>query len=61
MSRRAKTCIAMASLCVLAGVNIAGATSAQANEYFCRPYAKAMNDGVHIGTCKDIVVLPIAS
>lgn len=31
-----------------------------ADAYFCRPYARSGPGGIHVGTCRDIVVVPVA-
>ncbi len=33
--------------------------TAQADGYFCRPYVRGDSAGTHVGTCRDIIVLPI--
>lgn len=60
MTRRMRIRIALGALLALTGITVAGATSAPANEYFCRPWAKVLNDGIHAGTCQEFLYVPIS-
>lgn len=57
MKVRCKRLWAVALFSILLVMVVPSGASA---DYFCKPYARPKSDGIHVGTCRDIVVVPIS-
>lgn len=59
MSKRSRG-IRRAIALVALGLFVTLIPAPAADAYFCKPYARSGPGGIHVGTCQDIVVVPVA-